>query len=226
MRKLLIAEHVAVFADELIAALRQDWDICVCTDGFMAVDMIKCTQPEALVIDMRLPNRDGFSVLAECFPDLPPAIVALSAEVKPYMGHAMARWGVDYLFEIPFDPAKVRLALDEMVGQSVPAKRTAQHLRVMGFRSGLDGYSCLIAAIPCLLRNPAQKLGKEVYNRVAQICGMTDDRDVERAIRFAINDAWKRRNITEWAKYFPVNEMGDVDRPKNKDFIRCLMNRI
>lgn len=223
MKKLLIAEHVSAFSEILTDVLRQDWDISICTDGNSTIDALQALQPDALIIDLGLPRNDGLSVLAESFPRLPPAIVALSSVVNPCVKQSAARWGVDYLFELPFDPGKVKAALDEAALQQIPAKRTAQHLRTLGFRSGLDGYICLIAAVPYLLEDPARKLGLEVYTHVAKVCGLTDYRDVERAIRFAIKDAWKRRDLKAWADYFPLNENGDISRPKSKDFIRLLM---
>ena len=223
MKKLLIAESVKVFAEVLTDQMQRNWEVHVCEDGYAAMDILSRLQPEALIIDLKLPMKDGLSVLAECFPDLPPAIVALSASATPAVAQAAARWGVDYLYEIPFDPEQVRMALDEAVGQQIPAKRTAQHLRVLGFRSGLDGYSCLVAAVCRLLQDPAQKLCMEVYDYVAKVCGLTDHRDVDHAIRTAIKDAWKTRDIEQWAKYFPLNAEGDVDRPKSKDLIRLLM---
>jgi len=223
MRKLLIAVAEPVFIDELTKAFRQHWEVCVCTDGYAAVERIRSLHPEALIIDLQLPKKDGLSVLVESFLDLPPTVVALSAVISPRIRQDAARWGVDYLFEIPFDLDKVKMALDEAVGQQIPAKRTAQHLRALGARAGLDGYSCVITAVPYLIEDPARKLGKEVYTYVSKVCGLTDYRNVERAIRFMINNAWHRRDVEIWARYFPLNAKGDIDRPKSKDFIRCLM---
>lgn len=223
MKKLLIAEHVDPFTDILTDMFQQDWDIYTCTDGCSASDMLRSLQPDALIIDLGLSEKDGLSVLAEVFPYLPPAIIALSSTVNPCMEQSAARWGVDYLFELPFDPKKIKVALDETIFQQIPAKRTAQHLRALGFRSGLDGYICLVATVSYLLEDPARKLELEVYPHVAKLCGMTDHRDVEHAIRSAIKNAWKRRIIQDWANYFPLNENNDIDRPKSKDFIRCLM---
>ncbi len=226
MKTLLIAEPSEILIDDLTSVLKEDWQIHICRDGCSAAETLLALQPDALIIDLKLPQKDGLTVLMECFPDLPPAIIAVSSTTTPCVEQSVARWGVDHLFQLPFDARKIRLCLDEAVGQTIPAKRTAQHLRVLGFRSNLDGYLCLITALPLLLQDPTQKLSKELYDPVAKICGLTDSRDVEHAIRTAIKDAWMQRIVSDWAKYFPVDSNGDVACPTVKAFLRCLMNRI
>ena len=223
MKKLLIVEHVTVMAEALVENLRDEYDIVICEEARRAVDMLADEQPDAMIIDLGLPHMDGLTVLSDAFPDLPPFIVALSSVVTSAVRGRAAALGIDYLFEIPADMKEIRAVLKEASMRKIPARRTMQHLRELGFRPGLDGYICIVAAIPHILEDPARKLGLEVYDHVSKVCGLTDYRDVERAIRFSINDAWGRRIVENWARYFPLNRNGDIDRPKNKDLIRVLM---
>lgn len=223
MKKLLIVEHVKLMADALTDALGEKWEIIVCREARLAVGMMEASDPDAMVIDLGLPCIDGLTVLSEAFPHLPPVTIALSSVITDAVYRFATSLGVDYIFEIPADINTIKATLDNAYLRQIPARRTAQHLRALGFRTGLDGYICIVAAIPYILEDPARKLGLEVYDHVAKICGLTDYRDVERAIRFSINDAWRRRSVRDWARYFPLNKSGDVDRPKNKDLIRALM---
>lgn len=226
MKTLLIAEHNEILISELSKALSARWEIYTCRSGSTIPDLLKELQPDAMILDLSLPPNGGIEVLAAAFPDLPPAIIALSAIVNSHVEHCAARWGVDYLFEIPFDIKQLKSALDDAVLQRIPAKQGAQHLRILRYRSGLDGYMCLLASLPVIIEDPARKFGKEVFTIVAELCGMTDHRDVDHAIRTATNDAWERRDIEVWSKYFPLNKDGDIDRPKTRDIIRCLLKKI
>lgn len=223
MKKLLIVEHVKVMAEALTEALGEKWEIVVCGEGHRASGMMEAISPDAMIIDLGLPCIDGLSVLSEAFPHLPPFTVALSSVVTDTVFRSATALGVDYIFEIPTDINTIKATLNDASLRQIPARRTAQHLRKLGFRPGLDGYICIVAAVPYILEDPARKLGLEVYDHVAKVCGLTDYRDVERAIRFSINDAWRRRSVSDWAYYFPLNKSGDIDRPKNKDLIRALM---
>jgi hypothetical protein len=61
-------------------------------------------------------------------------------------------------------------------------------------------------------------LGKELYPAIISIWGRGDPATLERAIRCAIEAAWKNRNETIWAEYFP-----DCAKcPNNKKFIARL----
>ena len=226
MKKLLISEHCEVMAEELEKALAGQWDVHVCHDGNAAVDAVEHLRPDALIIDLGLPKKSGLGVLAECFPNLPSVIIALSAVVNPFVEQYAARWGVDYLFQIPFD-------MDLLVGcmgsvsqfQEIATKRVAQHLRVLGISAKLTGYYCLLIAIPLFKEDLSQHLHKEVYSRVAVALRM-DPRAVEKAIRTAIQSAWKQRSPRAWAYYFPTNGDGEVECPKNKEFIVSLAMKI
>lgn len=226
MKKLLIAEHSQVMVEELYAALQEQWEIYSCDDGIKALELLRNLQPDAMIIDLGMPKKSGLEVLAESFPDLPPFIVALSASISPFITEYAARWGVDFLFQIPFN---MDLLLDCMGSvpqiRTVAANRTAQHLRVLGVSAGRSGYYCLMLAVPFQQEDFSQHLHKEVYCRVAS-CLRTDARAVERAIRTAIQHAYTHRNPDIWTQYFPVNNYGEVECPSNKEFIVTLAQRI
>lgn len=226
MKKLLIAEHCEVMAEELEKALAGQWDVHVCHDGYAAVDAVESLRPDALIIDLGLPKKSGFGVLAECFPNLPPVIIALSAVVNPFVEQYAARWGVDYLFQIPFDMDLLVSCMGSVTQfQEIATKRVAQHLRVLGISAKLTGYYCLLLAIPLLKEDLSQHLHKEVYSWVAAALRM-DPRAVEKAIRTAIQSAWRQRSPQTWAHYFPTNGDGEVECPKNKEFVVSLAMKI
>lgn len=223
MHKLLIAEADPILRDTLARTLKEDWEILTCADGDGAVQMIQTHQPEGLVLNLKLPGKSGFDVLAACFPRLPAVILALSGTVDHKTELAAMRWGVDFLFEIPCRLSKIRQSLAcGRAMDNIQMKRATNHLRVLGAHSGDKGYCCLMAAVPLFRADPEQGLKTELYPQVAELIGLSDYRCVERDIRFAIQRAWKNRVLEDWALYFPKNKDGDVDCPCNKDFIACL----
>lgn len=244
MRKLLIVERNAAICQELNQMFSDMWDIHFCNNAEDAISKLRSTQFDSMILSLSIsksleeisPIDDwdfpwqseyhGVSVLSTVFPYLPPTIIVFSSVATNFMAGTAYSWGANYLFEYPIEMDKLKLALDYSIGQQLPAKLSARHLNVLGARPGLDGTWCVIAAIPYLMQDPSRKLGQDVYNHVARVCGMTDYRDVDRAIRFMINNAWENHDPAIWSLYFPTNKNGEIERPKSKDFIKSILQKV
>lgn len=84
------------------------------------------------------------------------------------------------------------------------------------------GYRHLVILIPCYALDVDQSLTKELYPYVAGHFGCSSWQPVEHAVRIAIQDAWERRDVAVWEKYFP----GMKKPPSNKQFIATLAERL
>lgn len=227
MRKLLIAEPSDVLASALENALQEQWSLYVCSDGYSTVDTLKYLTPDAMILNLRLPQKDGLAVLEECFPVLPPVILALTDYQSPYLMQTATSLGVGYIMMVPCQVAQIQARLEDMnAAAQTPHNILDRHLKALQVNSGYAGYRCVKAAILIYREDPEQLLKKEIYPRVAKECDLNDDRCVERAIRYALEKAWLKRNIRVWSHYFPQNETGDVDFPGNRDFIKRLAEMI
>ena len=89
------------------AALRRHDDVeivGVAEDGEEAIDLIRAVKPDLLFLDIRMPGRDGFEVIAAVADDLPPFVVFVTAHddhaIEAFRVHA-----ADYLVK-PFDDAR------------------------------------------------------------------------------------------------------------------------
>lgn len=215
MQKLLIAEHSEILSREISKVLEKNWKIYTCADGYTAVDTLKYLNPDALILNLGLPEKDGLSVLEECFPQVPPTTLALSAYISPYVACKAESLGVGYIAYTSSTVAEIAKRLTDMyeVRQSKPT-RTVQNLRKLQMRVELDGYVYAVACINILAKHPNMRLHKELYPEVAKICNAKDVQCVERALRFAIEDAYGRRDPEAWRYYFPED-----DCPSNKAFI-------
>ena len=227
MRKLLIAESSNSLSSALENALQEQWSLQICSDGYTAIDTLQFFTPDAMIIDLNLAQKDGLSVLEECFPVLPPVILALTNLNSTYISRTAESLGVGYMFLLPCPIKQIKERLSDMVAaQETPPNLLLRHLKALQINPGYSGYKCLQIAIPLFKQDSEQLLQKEIYPKVAQECELNDDRCVERVIRYALQKAWEKRNVRIWSHYFPQDETGDVPFPGNYDFIKCLSKMI
>lgn len=224
MLRLLIAENSEIYAAALVDAFCGQFEIRICTDGETALEQLRSFQPDALILNLSLPFKDGLTVLQEAA-QLPPVILVLSLYSNPYVEQAAISLGAGYVLRMPAVNT-VRLRLMDMLQQApaVPTDqtKTAEHLYALQFMPHLEGFSLLCTGIPLYAQDTRQRLSKELYPAIARTCGRTDGRAVEKTIRNAIEAAWKFRDEAAWLKYFPPDRNGKVSCPSNKVFIARL----
>ena len=80
-----------------------------CANGAEAVDAIRRERPELVLLDVQMPELDGFEVLQAIAPDEWPAVIFVTA-YDQYALHAFDVNAVDYLLK-PFDRARFERAL-------------------------------------------------------------------------------------------------------------------
>jgi len=226
MGKLLIAVHSDILAGSIARAMPEGWEISICHDGTAATDLLQTQKPDALIIDLRLPYKDGLAVLKEGFPDLPSAILAVTDYDPAYVVNAAASFGAASVIQIPTATRTIVERITDIAASIVtPPTLLSRHLDKLGINSGYDGYQCMTVVIPALKADPVRRLHKELYPLAMEALGLTDVRCVERSIRFAVKEAWKHRDDTVWAYYFPPEKYGD-ECPKNQTFLRRLAELI
>lgn len=215
MRKLLVVENGESELRALVQALGKDWDVHAVAGGEHVAAAVRHLAPEAMVIDLNIGPQNGVCVLEECFPVLPPVILALTNFVSPYILAKLESLGVGEVVRIPCSAEYIRETLDDMHRAFLEKPSLlARHLRTLGISSGFAGYRCLLAAVSLLREDPNLML-KEVYPQVAKRCDLNDPRCVEHVIRTALHAAWAKRDVKAWNYYFP-----GYDRcPSNKAFI-------
>lgn len=218
MLKLLVADMSEVFTDALQNVLGNEFEMQICQDGETALELLHDFKPDALVLNLMLPFKDGLTVLQEST-HKPRVIMAVATVLPPYAQQRAMELGIQYVMIMPkIDALRVRLM--DMIAEAQPREenRLAVHLHSLGFRTNLDGYRQLIVGIPIFAKNPGMLLSKELYPAISEVFGLADCRTVEHSIRKAITDAWSRRDSIVWEKYFP----GAKEAPTNKAFLSCL----
>lgn len=226
MQKILIADRSDDLCFVLKKLLEKEYDVTVCYDGETALSLLRGIQPDALILDLRLPVLDGFTLLAELQGQLPPAILAITDGGTDYDHRMAIEQGAGYVLQRPFNTRSVlfhikwllHYARDPKHTPIDPRTITSAHLSRLGLDCSHDGYQQLRLGIPLFMQDPSMHLGKELFPAIIAIWGRGDPVSLERTIRSAIEAAWKRRNVAIWAEYFP-----DCEKcPSNKKFIARL----
>ena len=225
MLKLLIADGSQAFTDALEAVLQNEFELQICHDGESALEMLLTFRPDVLVLNFMLPYKDGLTLLQQSA-HRPGIILAVSPYVNAYIEQVAASVGVQYILIMP-TVESLRVRLMDMIASLSPqkedlAEQTVVHLHMLGFQTHLDGYHQLCAGLPIFARNPGIRLSKELYPQIADRFGLPDCRTVEHSIRKAIETAWRHKNTTVWAKYYPPKADGSIPCPSNKVFLSRL----
>jgi DNA-binding response OmpR family regulator len=116
--KVLVVEDDALMRQALVAALSADFRVQAAGTGGEAVDLLRTMSPDAVLLDMVLPDGDGFSVLAAVAGITPrPQVVILSALDQVAKAVKAMRLGAsDYLVK-PCGLDKVRSVLNDVLGR-------------------------------------------------------------------------------------------------------------
>lgn len=114
----LIADDEPLARERLRALLARHADIEIvgeCTNGADAIDAIGELQPDLVLLDVEMPEADGFAVLEALDPRKMPAVVFVSAHDQ-YAVRAFEAHALDYVLK-PFDEARVDRTLRRVRAQ-------------------------------------------------------------------------------------------------------------
>jgi two-component system LytT family response regulator len=129
MIRALVVDDEPLARRNVTVLLRADPDvgpIDECASGLEAIEVLRESKPDLLFLDVQMPECDGFDVLEMMGPDLPPAVIFVTAHDE-YALRAFEAGALDYLLK-PFDDARFARALDrarEKLARPAPAQRPA-----------------------------------------------------------------------------------------------------
>ena len=116
---ILVAEDDRAIRFSLACSLKADgYSVIEAGDGDEALARIEQDQPDAVLLDLKMPGRDGLAVLAKLGPALAdlPVIVITAYGGSAAAIEAMRRGAYDYLTK-PFDLDEVQLTLKRALRQ-------------------------------------------------------------------------------------------------------------
>ena len=209
------------------------------SDGAEAVDLFRAFEPDAMVLDMLMPERDGLSVLEEI--GKTDCVVVAVGEVggESLAGLAMSA-GADYYMVKPFAPTELDKHLKllkrnrPMVGTYTRPlnfgaldKKITDVFITVGIPAHIRGYQFLREAVKLAVDNPdvINSITKQLYPEVADRFG-TSASKVERAIRHAIEVAWNKGRIDSINSMFGVRVYSPNEKPTNGEFIALVADKM
>jgi two-component system LytT family response regulator len=127
--RVVIADDEVLARQKLLQLLRNEPDVEVVGEGANApetIDLVQLTQPDVLLLDVRMPGMDGFDVISALSSSSllgPPSIIFTTAHDQ-YALKAFEVHAVDYLLK-PFTRERLRIALQHAREQREHAQRPA-----------------------------------------------------------------------------------------------------
>ena len=245
--KLLIIEDNTQLNEMLTKYFSTKNDVEVvgsCSNPIEAADMIKEVAPDALIVDMIMPEADGLSLLERLntseFETMPETIV-VSAIGNEKMVQMACELGAKYFMVKPFNTEILYKRLQDMFGHRViSTRRTPAPVRSksldekitlvflsIGIPAHIKGYHFLREAIKMVVKDPdlINAITKKLYPGIAKPFD-TSASKVERAIRHAIEVAWSRGKIENINNFLGYNIYTNNDKPTNGEFIALMADKL
>lgn len=252
--RLLIADDENACAENLARSFEGDADVevvGVAKDGLDAIAKIETLQPDAVALDIVMPNLDGYGVLSNVdFSKLrkrPVFIMTSGLSGDAFIRKAIGA-GADYYMLKPVSPQSLKERLiectrvkyspvsvkdDSQVKQAIRRSRHTLDEKLanifisVGIPAHIKGYQFLREAIKMTIDSPEviNSITKNLYPGIAANFN-TSPSKVERAIRHAIEVAWNRGKIENINQIFGIKIYSSNDKPTNGEFIALLADKM
>ncbi|MDU4936610.1 MAG: sporulation transcription factor Spo0A [Peptostreptococcaceae bacterium] len=257
--KIVLADDNKDFCQVLKEYLSNEDDIeilGIAKDGIEALDLVKRTQPDLLVLDVIMPHLDGLGVIEKLNAmDIPkmPKIIVLSAVGQDKITQSAINLGADYYIVKPFDFVIFINRIRELVSNKTthiePKSRVNTDIQMtrsdfvknsgnieteitniiheIGVPAHIKGYLYLREAIKMVIDN-VELLGAVTKELYPSIAKKfnTTPSRVERAIRHAIEVAWSRGKVDTINQLFGYTVHNTKGKPTNSEFIAMIADKL
>ncbi|EJA6348291.1 sporulation transcription factor Spo0A [Clostridioides difficile] len=257
--KIVLADDNKDFCQVLKEYLSNEDDIDIlgiAKDGIEALDLVKKTQPDLLILDVIMPHLDGLGVIEKLNTmDIPkmPKIIVLTAVGQDKITQSAINLGADYYIVKPFDFVvfinRIRELVSNRVTQVEPKPRPVQETQMtrsdfvknvgnieteitniiheIGVPAHIKGYLYLREAIKMVIDN-VELLGAVTKELYPSIAKKfnTTPSRVERAIRHAIEVAWSRGKVDTINQLFGYTVHNTKGKPTNSEFIAMIADKL
>ncbi|MDE6472630.1 MAG: sporulation transcription factor Spo0A [Clostridia bacterium] len=226
--------------------------IATAKDGLDAISKIENFCPDVVILDIVMPEVDGFGVLANLnyakMNKKPNFIVVSQLTGENFINKAIAL-GASYYLVKPVNIAMLKERVKEFGGLATPKKNSELDNRLIekalkksqrsldeklanifitvGIPAHIKGYQFLREAIKMAIDSPdiINSITKKLYPSIANKFE-TSPSKVERAIRHAIEVAWNRGKIENINNIFGIKIYTANDKPTNGEFIALLADKM
>jgi len=212
----------------------------VARTGKEGVEAILRVEPDVVLLDMILPETDGFEVMSEVrLGGSNAKFIAISAIPGDEYAARAIRSGASHYMLKPISFLSLKNRINELVGvgEIIPAVRAQQNRMLderitnifisVGIPAHIKGYQFLREAIKMAVACPEiiNSITKRLYPEVAGRFD-TSASKVERAIRHAIEVAWNKGKIENINQIFGVKVYSGNEKPTNGEFIALVADKM
>lgn len=236
-------EENAKNLNEYFACLSDYKVVAIVNDGESAIEKLTQYRPDILIMDLILPNKDGFAVLdfiKNTMINKKPIVIITSALTNDAFVTKTLQSGASSFLAKPCSAETIKNHIDTLFYPSKPIQKmnsatktkiieeqiTAIFLTI-GIPAHVVGYQFLKEAIKLTLENTnlVNNMTKELYPLVAKKFE-TNPAKIERSIRNAITTAWNRGKMESINQIFGYQIYGKNDKPTNGEFIALVADKI
>lgn len=222
-----------------------EFEVLEINDGKDATKEITDFKPQVVVLDLVLPNKDGFSVLEEVKSLMPETkVIVCSALTNEHFIHKALSLGADNFLSKPtsFEMLKKSILesgeddveitnIKSIRSEATERKKLDEKISnifiTVGIPAHIKGYQFLREAIKMTISTPEiiNSITKRLYPNIAKRFS-TSPSKVERAIRHAIEVAWNRGKIENINSVFGLPVYDSNDKPTNGEFIALVADKM
>lgn len=208
----------------------------IASNGVKAIELVTKQQPDLLLLDIVMPELDGFGVLASLEGKKPTVIMMSQLATDGFVQKAM-QYGASYFLAKPFDYNALVRVINNFTSSQPRAPQTKKNKNLdekianlfisVGIPAHIKGYQFLREAIKMTIETPEiiNSITKRLYPGIAEHY-QTSPSKVERAIRHAIEVAWNRGKIENINNVFGIKIYSPNDKPTNGEFIALVADKL
>ena len=242
--KALVALSDSENCDAIVAAVKSTrgvFSVDVCHDGAQAIEIINRVHPSVVILDLFLPQCDGFSVMERSPRDeFRPRFLVLGSSGNQSLITRSFAYGASYYMVKPVDIAQVSkwvtdLLMDVSNATDITTyryrersldERISSFFIKIGVPPHIKGYQYLREGIKLCVDDPPiiGSMTKRLYPAIAEKFDSTASK-VEQSIRHAIEVTWNRGKVENINTLFGIKIFTTLDRPTNAEFIALLADK-
>lgn len=241
--KIIMADESRETIDEFLQSLPKDKFELVAdaSDGASLLELIKTHKPDVVIMDLILPQMDGFAVMEKINKEgiNTNIIIHSSLSMNGFVSKAIGM-GAKYYAIKPFSANLLIQRIEDIINNSSQGITEASNTKMgkmeekitnifitVGIPAHIKGYQFLREAIKLAIAKPEiiNSITKKLYPTIAEKYS-TSASKVERAIRHAIEVAWNRGKIENINNVFGLKIYSSNEKPTNGEFIALVADKM
>ena len=242
-KKILIANENAEESQRILEKITTTdenlFDVQIANDGNTAMNLLKTSDFNILIVDLVLPQIDGFEIIETAKAlNKNVKIIVISALASDIFVKKATSLGVSYFMLKPISLDVLMKRVNDIMNEELQTnsknisnkeieEKITNIFITVGIPAHIKGYQFLREAIKLSMGNPEiiNSITKKLYPSIAEKFD-TSASKVEGAIRHAIEVAWNRGKIENINSVFGLTVYSNNEKPTNGEFIALVADKM